>query len=414
MSYVPGIISSFLGHASQNVAILGSVLASLTDPIAKTIRCSQKLCVDQVLGEKFLHTPNKMDNVRRLLLSLSAMKEAQGIKESLLQLTHELINDEDRLLIEIAKNAHMIVTSHFKELANTAFEKAKRQALKPHLSPPEQRYLEMTRRLSIKELHELNQKLKELPEKEKNITALMDAITKGEYKAAILSSPELPFYALDALHLGLIDEYQFGTIQTVWAIKEQHGSFNSMRVISLFNEDESINKEAYEIIHETLTNIGPNDKKVTFLKEEKLAELFLAFKQLPKSERVFFALPNQELGPNHICDALNHVKFNIFCRAPKRGVRMHPSLGMMQALIKVKHGDQGVKINPVLGLSPAVDMKKIEERDLAVHFPGVKLPKTADGFNAPTMIILIMISFILCRSQQFPFRIANGSLDSQI
>ncbi len=238
------------------------------------------------------------------------------------------------------------------------------------------KYQEIVCRLSEEESKKLTSSLSALPKKEESIAQLVQILQQAPtYQEAFFASPNWPLYALIALERGLIDEYQFGTLQLYWSIGQYHGSYTDMQIHPLFMPDGTNNPIAVSLIKSTSN---------TFLSNELIEKFLKEMKKLPPSEQQFFIVPDiqKTVDKTTISQAIQELGINVFSRVGN-DMRMIPSLGMMQTFLKVKFGNQAVKINPVLGLSSIEQMKQVAHRDMALAFPGVTLPEEADSYPAP-------------------------------
>ena len=277
-------------------------------------------------------------------------------------------------------------------LSHTAqFEQLR--AMNPH-TPGETKYQEVICRLTEKEKTRLDFLLSTLDKTDENINELMQAIKENPtYKEDFFRSSDWPLYSLIALKRGLIDEYQFGTLQLYWSIGQYHGNYCDVQIIPLFTPDGENNPEAVEQIKTTFSGGDapsfhriPVKKDAQFLTDEQFKKFLDEMKAMPSSEKQFFLVPDmQQTGntTNTVSQRIHDVGINVFSRILEVHRRIIPSLAMMQTILKVKFGDQAVKINPVLGLSSVEQLKNSRQRDMALHFPGVKLPEDADYFPAP-------------------------------
>lgn len=242
--------------------------------------------------------------------------------------------------------------------------------------PLQKRYHEMTRRIKKAEKENLTAKMASIPDMQAHVEELTNALNQSKLSAEIFKSPNMPFYALKALELGMIDKYQFGTIMLRWSIGEYHQGFEQMEIYSLFLENGQVNPNTFEVIKLTFPENFNEQQTLEFLEE---------MKKVPPSEQFFFIVPDIQNSIS-VSQAINALGINTFCRLEgllQSNKRIIPSLSMMQAFLNVKYGQNAVKINPVLGISSFNDMRKVDARDMALHFPGTSLPSEADGLPAP-------------------------------
>jgi hypothetical protein len=227
---------------------------------------------------------------------------------------------------------------------------------------------EMLRRVNPAERLNLEKELATLPKKEESIEELCKALDGQDWQASIFQHEKYPYYALAALELGRIRPMQFATLMLFWSVA-QHKPI----VIPLFNPDSTVNIEARAFIAATLEGTDIN-----------IDDLFELMKDYPPSEQQIFVIADTQTEKT-VSRAINedlHLPF--LSRA--FGKRMISSLGLMQALLTVRFLDEAVTLNPVLGLSSTDDITYNVlhgTRDVAIPFPGISLPKKADGYLAP-------------------------------
>ncbi len=233
--------------------------------------------------------------------------------------------------------------------------------------------LEMTRRISPAEEQKINARLAELPQKQENAALLVEAnnsSTKELWEQQpILHDADMPLFALLAFQNNLLDEIAFSTLLLYWSAVQCHGKQKVETYFLNDNDDETL-----EILRESLfLDVG-------VLKDDEIDSFIEEFKKLPPSEQRFFLVPDIA---NTIVDPIE-ASFRIFGRSPWRDKYMVPSLGMMQAYLRLKY-KYPVKINPVIGLSSLADIRLNGlngTRDMGLHFPYVYLPSEADTFLA--------------------------------
>ncbi|HVX01074.1 MAG TPA: hypothetical protein VHA52_11675 [Candidatus Babeliaceae bacterium] len=235
-------------------------------------------------------------------------------------------------------------------------------------------YQEVIRRLPAGELSEVQEKVSQVTDSE--IEVLVRTIDSHQWHATLFTQNEYPYQALAALRKGKITVQQFATIMFYWVNFTKRGIQGKM--VLLFNADGTVNKEARDLIAETATT-----RSQTVLTDQEIDELFEEMRKQPVSEQCFFISHNPKSASLTIVDTIiEGIKFNLFGKL-KEGTLI-PSLSLMQASIKVRFKDQSIEINPVMGLSTEDDLFNAApaKRDMAIPFPGVTLPDTADGLPA--------------------------------
>ncbi len=239
-----------------------------------------------------------------------------------------------------------------------------------HLSPA---YEEIVCRIKPEERANIENRLKTLPDKEKNIQALLKA--NGNWDAPIYSNPAFPDYNLEAVRLGLLPPADFATIQTYWEVLQAHQHPSGRKAYSIFNADGTVNEEAKKLMLKTFVC------EESFMNDEQMEQFYKEMRKLPKLQHTFWIVDNWKVGAN---DTLYRV-MNAFSRVDDARM-MVSSLGIFTAFLKVKFGDDAVEPVPVIGLSPWEEIRQHHlenKRVLALHFPGVELLDEADGQYAP-------------------------------
>jgi len=260
-------------------------------------------------------------------------------------------------------------------------------------------------------------KIHELVDKDKMITDLICAIEEDNYKAPVFSHPDVDYYALDAVCQNKLTIAQFVTLMYLKAGICGSVKAEDVRVVPLFEgEDNHISQEAWNLIKETLAipaNIGLGSGS-PYMEDAALNRWFEIMRIQPKSEQRFSIIPDSrdkdaahrfstniaaglpvnksDVSGTSIADAVNNdAGFNVFCglaRQNNKLVRMIPSFSMMQAFLITQFGENAVTLKPVFNIPSLKRIAKSlanNERELSVPFPGISLPKTADGCSAPTI-----------------------------
>ncbi|HSX04472.1 MAG TPA: hypothetical protein VLG76_07065, partial [Rhabdochlamydiaceae bacterium] len=197
-----------------------------------------------------------------------------------------------------------------------------------------------------------------------------------------------------------ISRFQIGTLLHFWAAIQHHneagkGAF-APEAIDFFMEDGiTVNPKALPL-QETFDR-GESHEHLKLNTREEWDHFIVEMGKLPRSEQQFFKLPCLlDFGPRgyhkHGRTILEGLAFRAGYTAfgllqDDKHILLE-TMGMAQAFINAtKRGsDQSAKINIVIGLSSPEDIEKNGfdyTRDVAVHFPGVKLLPVADGYNAP-------------------------------
>jgi hypothetical protein len=260
----------------------------------------------------------------------------------------------------------------------------------------QENYNEMIQRATEQEKAQLVKKLEGLPEKDRYLQQLLQALKEGNWDSDIFANADYPYYALEALRRGILSKGEFATIQIFWEINQAHDK-KSFQFLPFFNEDGSTSAEIKDLVREILRPKNEED----LLLDSKIDQLFEKIKSSSKSQQGIWlitdAIPTEEilfssapLKESHICrrlcveDVENPKIQNKFF--PSEFVKSVPSYDLMQAYLDVFYGRWAVQLNPILGLSTANDTYQNSvngRRNISLHHPAVSLPHRADGLAAP-------------------------------
>lgn len=288
--------------------------------------------------------------------------------------------------------------------------------------------LEMTRRISDEEADEINLILGSLENVNPNIDQLVDDMREPKWNSPSIINPLMPYYALLAHQENKLSQDDFATLLIHWSARQQHQQ--TLRAIT------PQDKAFRELLKQTLVTSLPHDQKEQLqnssypltlqvdyssqLSPEQFASFLADINTLPKSQQVFFMATEEinllkTMAQKNVADRLTALNFSPLGRpqalnrlirqlsdknaknslrffssskimtSPPEVKTLIPSIELMRAYLKTKFGEQAVWVNPVIGLSTEQDiidgcLKAM--RDMAVHFPQVKLPATADGILA--------------------------------
>ncbi|MGH2613405.1 MAG: hypothetical protein ACRDFB_10225 [Rhabdochlamydiaceae bacterium] len=250
---------------------------------------------------------------------------------------------------------------------------------------------EMTRRLTPSEAAVLDFNLRQVSPEE--LSSFINSLNQRDW--ITLSAPSnYPYCALKAVRNGLISPHQFATVMLYWVNSRSPGK--GLKQVLLFNTDGTVNVEARESIKKTVQGTAQpnpvfsfsptrgNQPKYEYLTDEQLDQFFENMRLLPLSEQNFFTLESK-YPAGGVASVISgpSTGFNVFYRFNEN--IMIPSAGMMQCFLNTKYGQDAVQINPVLGLSTVEDLQQngLTKRDMALHFPRIDLPNTADRHSAP-------------------------------
>ncbi len=276
--------------------------------------------------------------------------------------------------------------------------------------------------------------LKRTEGKEKEIETLCQDLSEGNWTKILQKDAleMLPLYALQAFHNSTIKEVpdnlkitgeQFSTLLIYWSAFSELPP-GKIVVQPLFDANGRANQKVKEWI---MATIGNELGDISNLNSQ--VELFFAImRKKPKSEQSFLYIsqnaysdakakldekraeeeahatgkPKEEFLADYedtICSVITQLAhFNVLHQFSSSGAlyRMIPSLGMMQALLEAHEKKTTIQITPVIGLSEREDIRANglkSTREMALPFPGVKLPKKADLMSAPFAIDFIYHDF---------------------
>lgn len=252
-------------------------------------------------------------------------------------------------------------------------------------------YYRLTRR--VPKEFELDKKLELLPNKEYYIPILLENLEQRNWVHEIFKNPDYPFYALAAVKDGKLAVFEFSTLMLYWAaVKDNVSSSDQVESVPFFQHGGSVNPRAIELIKRTMRVYGNTIETFvggTFCSAKHIEMLIEKMKKAPPSEQQFFLIPQTEHKEKTITKAIQDVRINIFLEVTDASLtkkRMIPSLTLMQSFLDAKFGLKSRRINPVIGVSYNRDIAAngcFFERDMAIPFPDIKLPKLADNFLAP-------------------------------
>ena len=216
------------------------------------------------------------------------------------------------------------------------------------------------------------------------------ALILNHYRC-FFTSDEFPYVNLRAFRDGIIDINAFATLASLQGIflenSVQNESFE-MKYTALFHQNGEPDKEAWKAIEETLQK--SNDEKRTVFKYEikdTIKKMQIGLKAARPLEAGFWhydmAKPGKKMT---VGDAVRIL--GSWALSGYENQEMIPSITMIQTHVDSAFGEEAHRINPVIGSSTVDDIRLGGVncyRDFAIPFPGVPLPKSTDGFPAPTI-----------------------------
>jgi hypothetical protein len=210
----------------------------------------------------------------------------------------------------------------------------------------------------------------------------MSAVLRGDFSDSIFDHPDFPHLALLAVSDGRIPISSFATILLYWSAIQSQGSRSGIEVVPLFFESGYVNFDAQK--HILASRHYVDCPKGLILSDHEVKVLFDLMREKPLIEQVIFVMKR---GPQDgISQAIfERIQLNLF-NVVSEGQEMLASVGLMEAFLTLKFGDQALKMHPVLGMSTRdqiVAGLKAGQRDFVLHFPGTELPPMADDRKAP-------------------------------
>ncbi len=279
------------------------------------------------------------------------------------------------------------------------------------------RDLELTRRIDDEDAAAIDLELSKLENAEASADQLVKAVNEGCWTDSSIRDPNMPYIALLAYQNQRISLEAISTLLNYWSARQLHGDI----LQPLTPDHPNFKRFVVATLRPAMSSFAlqPGDDPLTLrtnfssqLTDAQLDQFFEELTRLPKSQQIIFAhdetidlllLSSPEVA--NVTDKLTTFNFTplgrsqilyralrllsqapLIASAPKPTLTsIVPSLGIMQLYLDTKFSKQAVRINPVIGLSTLEDIRQnglTASRDMALHFPKVKLPDNADGFTA--------------------------------
>ena len=213
-------------------------------------------------------------------------------------------------------------------------------------------------------------------------------MTRNNYE--LLKSSDFPYHLLRAFRDEKITVNEFATMLSLQSIYQENVQLNAkfeLQLKRLFDQDGQPIKASWEVIAETLLKSNKtarvfwfDDVRIIKTMQEKLATV-------RPVEAVFWHYPIAESSVNTIADAARSLGAWALSRFADQ--EMVPSISTRQALLDAAYKEEAHRINPVIGISSVEDIRKggsRRYRDFALPFPGIPLPKKADGIPVEFII----------------------------
>jgi len=203
-------------------------------------------------------------------------------------------------------------------------------------------------------------------------------------KKSIIHHVYFPHLALYAFKKNLINLLMFGTLMTLWGSLKDFDEQNfKPRFIKLFDYNETINPEAYKLLFVELEYPSTLPFLMSKSKDKIANDFFEQCRELPPIERGFWIVMNHSQSRHSIKRFIRkNLQIHFLDFPADRVLAMIPSFSMYQVFLDVSFCNP-VRLNPVLGISSVDDIRLgslLCHRDIALPFPGLSLPKLADGF----------------------------------
>ena len=213
-------------------------------------------------------------------------------------------------------------------------------------------------------------------------------MTRNNYE--LLKSSDFPYHLLRAFRDEKITLGEFATMLSLQSIYQENVQLNAkfeLQLKRLFDQDGQPIKASWELITETLLKSNEmarvfwfDDVRIIKTMQEKLATV-------RPVEAVFWHYPIAESSERTIADAIRFLGGWALSRFADQ--EMVPSISTRQALLDAAYKEEAHRINPVIGISSVEDIRKGGSgryRDFALPFPGIPLPKEADGIPVQFII----------------------------
>ena len=213
-------------------------------------------------------------------------------------------------------------------------------------------------------------------------------MTRNNYE--LLKSSDFPYHLLRAFRDEKITVNEFATMLSLYSIYQENIQLNAkfeLQLKRLFDQDGQPIEASWELIAETLLKSNKiakvfwfDDVRIIKTMQEKLATV-------RPVEAVFWHYPIAESSVKTIADAARSLGAWALSRFADQ--EMVPSISTRQALLDAAYKEEAHRINPVIGISSVEDIRKggsRRYRDFALPFPGIPLPKEADGIPVQFII----------------------------
>ncbi|MDP3561001.1 MAG: ankyrin repeat domain-containing protein [Legionellaceae bacterium] len=275
---------------------------------------------------------------------------------------------------------------------------------------------EVVRRIPKAVLSEITQALTEVtPEQLAQLHVALKDPAKLLHPTSFIHDDIFPMVALKAFTLNEITVHEFGTLMRLWGsvshILPKPGEvFTLPEFIPLIQSNGEPNPRAVELLSQSLSLSQLSELSVSLaLKHKMMDGIMNRSHSLSTNEQGFWLVTNttnkfrykEHLKLDSVTNKEQlHVLMvtqTIAQAIKKLGVRfLHytedvdqeiiPSFGLEQLLLDVI-SSCSVKLNPVIGASSPHDTRLgdiLRYRDIALPFPGIPLPKMADGYPSPS------------------------------
>lgn len=267
------------------------------------------------------------------------------------------------------------------------------------LTPNDAIFYEIVRRIPEHKRQIIETRLKAV--NSRHLTSIQAAIANQKNlldDASFIHDEIFPFAALQAVRMGEISSFQFGSLMALWGNLENilpgltgQEIQATPEFVPLFTVDGEKNPRASILLIPCLQPSQTLPNLVVKTPEELLKGIYEKAIHLPQSEQGFWVVedipPKSEITQTvtQVIKSLG-VKFLAFDAEDRR--EMIPSFGLQQIFLDVAF-PHAVRINPVIGDSTPNDIRKgsLERyRDIALPFPESELSKVADDIPAPSAL----------------------------
>lgn len=262
-------------------------------------------------------------------------------------------------------------------------------------------YSEFTRRLSLEIIKNINSEMDNISSNEVDeFIKLLNNTENIFYNNKLIYNQKFPYFLLKSYLNGKISLSFISSMLVLWKCSQEFLTIENLRKYNpRFVKLNIKNTSATATLLDYCDFISNLNLEVSKL--DLANYLSEKIKSLPDFEHGTWVFDNFERSDNSIADRINEtINSSFLCRVIKNSDKENsenslikyreiiPNFSLIQIILNKIIGNP-VSINLVLGISSVEDIHigtKFRYRDIAIPFPGVNIPKVADGYSAPTII----------------------------